>query len=208
MPPVKKKSASDPIHISRVEDETISVAIVGLTPVIPHRWSEKALNQMRAKQQGAARQRPEPKNPEEEARASCYWLDVEQTQPAMPATAFKGAIVSACRFFQAPSMVEAKTLFFVEGLTVGADQLVPIRGTGVMREDTPRNANGVADLRYRLVFMPWEADIHIRYPRGYITRESVVALLDAAGRVGVGDWRPGAPKSNTGTYGTFRVAME
>jgi hypothetical protein len=45
-------------------------------------------------------------------------------------------------------MVMVKTLLYVEG--DGSDQLVPIYGPHRMREDTPRNASGVADLRYRV----------------------------------------------------------
>jgi hypothetical protein len=203
MPPAKKKTVAEPIVLRRIEDERVAIGIVGITPVIPHRWSEKSLDAMRDKHMGQARRKPGPKNAEEDARSSCYWLDEECTRPGMPATAFKGAMVSACRFFAAPSMVEAKTLFYVEG--VGVDQLVELDGDGIMREDTPRNSTGVVDLRYRMMFFPWSAHLNVRFPKGYISAESVLALLDAAGRVGVGDWRPGSPKSNTGTYGTFRV---
>jgi hypothetical protein len=126
----------------------------------------------------------------------------------MPATAFKAAMVSACRFFEKPSMTEAKLLIFVEG--EGAEQLVPIEyeGEPILREDTPRNANGGADLRYRYSFFPWRATITVRFIPSSLSETSVVALLDAAGRVGAGDWRPGSPKSATGTFGTWRVAEE
>lgn len=191
------------IDLQRIEDESVPVQIEGLSPLIIHRWSEKSLKQMRDKQQGVMRQKKEPKNAEEEAYDSCYWLDEARTQPGMPATAFKGAMVSACRFFDSVTMVAARTYFFVEG--EGSDQLVPITGERRMREDTPRNTGGVPDLRYRFAFYPWSALLVIRYPRGHITSDSVIALLDAAGRVGVGDWRPGSPKSTTGTFGTFRV---
>ena len=39
-----------------------------------------------------------------------------------------------------------------------------------------------------------------------IDEASVIALVDAAGMGGVGEWRPSAPKSATGSYGQFRVA--
>ena len=38
-----------------------------------------------------------------------------------------------------------------------------------------------------------------------IDADSVVALVDAGGRLGVGDWRPSSPKSATGIYGQYKV---
>jgi hypothetical protein len=74
-----------------------------------------------------------------------------------------------------------------------------------MREDTPRNSNGSADLRYRYEFRNWHARPEISYLAGLIDQDSILALLDAAGRGGLGEWRPSAPKSLTGIYGQFRV---
>ena len=152
------------IQLRRIEDMVLTAEIVGTTPVIPHRWSEKSLRMMRDKQMSATsapRARKEPKNPEEEARDSCYWLDVKDddgnisTKGAVPATAFKAAMVGACRFYEGITMTQAKLLFYVEG--EGPDQLVPIEGEPVQREDTPRNSGGTADLRYRMQFWPWSA---------------------------------------------------
>ena len=104
-------------------------------------------------------------------------------------------------------MVEAKQLLYVEG--VGAQQLVRIDyASKDVHEDTPRNANGNADLRYRYYLMDWTAVLRIQYLPARIRRESVIALADAAGRGGIGDWRPSSRKSDTGTYGTWRVDDE
>jgi hypothetical protein len=122
--------------------------------------------------------------------------------------AFKAAMVAACRFFPppSPSMVMARTLFHVHG--EGPDQLVGLdTGDGILREDTPRNADGIATLRYRYAFFPWRALLKISFMPAVISHESVVALLDASGRVGVGEWRPGSPKSFTGTFGTYRIMI-
>lgn len=201
MPPITKKN-DGPVAIKRLEDAEIDVHIQGITPLIPHKWSEKALKQMRDKQFGVTvRSKKEPKNPEEEADFATYWLD--SGEPGMPATAFKAATVEACRFFDKPSMVEARRMLFVAG--EGSDQLVPIKGDRRLREDTPRNSGGTADLRYRYEYFPWSTVLTVRFLPSQITAESVIALIDAGGRCGVGDWRPGSPKSNTGTYGTYRI---
>ena len=189
--------------LRRIEDMVLIARIEGTTPVIPHKWSEKAIRQMAAKQQSedaTARQPRKPKNPEQEAIDSCYWID---GQGAIPAVSFKAAMVGACRFFDGITMVMAKLLFYVEGY--GPEQLVPIGAEKTMREDTPRNSNGGVDLRYRFQFTPWGAELRVHYLPSMINVDSVIALLDAAGKGGVGDWRPSSPKSSTGSYGQFQV---
>jgi hypothetical protein len=203
-----KKKATDggAIELRRLEDLVIEVPVVGITPLIPHKWSEKAKMMMPGHPSSfeKVKEKKGVRKPEEEAEGCIYRLP--DGRPGMPATAFKAAIIGACRFFEKPSMVEAKQLMHVIG--EGPDQLVPVEGEPVLREDTPRNSNGGADLRYRYMFVGWRAVLRIRYVPSSITAGSVVTLVDAAGRGGVGDWRPSAPKSATGTYGTWRVDTE
>ena len=75
-----------------------------------------------------------------------------------------------------------------------------------MREDTVRVGMGTADLRYRAQYFPWSVDLVIEYPPSQISIESIVALVDAGGIGGVGEWRPSSPKGATGSYGTWSVA--
>jgi len=205
----KKAASSDPqktIVLERLKDAVIEVPIIGLTPVIPHRWSEKARRMMPGHPEGPdIKESKEKHKPVEEAEACLYYLGKgSKKRLAIPAVAFKAAIVGACRFFKEPSMVEAKQLLFVEG--EGTEQLVPIGGEKEgPHEDLPRNTNGNPDLRYRYYIIEWSATLRVRYTPSRITRESVINLVDASGRGGVCDWRPSAPKSMTGTYGTYRV---
>lgn len=194
------------VELQRIEPVRVEIPIVGKTPLIPHKWSEKAIRMMEQKQsQPGVRAKREAKDPQQEAHDSCYWLynKAGKEIPAMPATAFKAAMVGACRFFEGLTMTIAKQIFYVVG--EGPDQLVPITGDMTMRQDTPRNSGGVADLRYRHQFDPWSAVLTIEFIPQIINGASVVALLDAAGRGGVGDWRPSSPKSATGTYGQWSV---
>jgi hypothetical protein len=212
MPP-RKTTTGGPVQLTRLAEEVAQIHIAGATPLIIHKWSEKALNQMRIAQSGAIKPPREPKNAEENAHAATYWVDVAETIPGIPSVSFKAAMVGACRFFDGLPMTTAKLLFFVDGVVSEAkgdaparDLLVPIiSGPGEMREDTPRNDNGNPDLRYRNQFFPWKAVLNVRFMPAKIAPESVIALADAAGRGGVGEWRPSAPKSATGTYGQFRV---
>ena len=200
--PVADSGAREAIRIERIQRKLLTVNIIGVTPLIPHAWSAKARRLMLESQSGVTvASKRGAKVPEEEAEGALYRLP--DGTPGMPAVAFKAAIIGAVRLFKGITLVESKSALFVEG--IGPDQLVPIEGEMTLREDTPRNANGNADLRYRYAFFPWRATLRVQYPETFITDSSVVNLVDAAGDGGVGDWRPSAPKSLTGTFGRFRV---
>lgn len=196
-----KPSASGLIELNRLQDKVVGISIVGTAGVIPHRWSEKARRMMpgHPESHGKVKERKGAKNPEEDADGCLYKLD--DGRLGIPAAAFKSAIVGACRFFDKPSMVECKLLVYVEG--EGIEQLIPIDfKEKVLREDIGRNANGSCELRYRYELMGWSATLRARFISSCLSEDSVVALVDAAGRLGVGDWRPSAPKVASGTHGT------
>jgi hypothetical protein len=199
---VVKEEKFEPIILKTLEKATVQVQIVGVSPVIPHRWTEKARRMMLDKQQGKAVGKHPPKDPTQESIDSCYWLD---GQPAIPAVSFKGAIADAARFFDKSVTIELlKRVIYVHG--EGPDQLVPIEGDLSIYEAMPRNSSGVADLRYRTMISNWSTTLTINFMRSMLTNETLVTLVDAAGWNGVGDWRPSSPKSKTGTYGRFEVA--
>lgn len=190
--------------LTPIRRETVEVQIVGVSPLIPHKWSEKARTMMRTKQTGSKAQTlREAKDPVAEAEASLYRL--ADGRPGMPATAFKAATIGAARLYEGVTMASLKAALFVTG--EGDDQLVPIDGEMTMREDTPRNSGGTADLRYRYAFFPWSAILQVTFIPSLIDLESVVNLVDAGGNGGVGDWRPSAPKSLTGTFGRYEVRL-
>ena len=197
------------VQLRRFDRRITEVTIEGVTPLIVNRWSQKARAMMLEKQQTDARPKPEPKDPVANYEASKYMLP--DGRDGFPATAFKAAIVHAARLFKGLTQVQVKQTVLVlgEGSDSRGDQLVPLDyGDVIMREDTPRNASGVADLRYRAQYWPWAATLHIQTVEGMLDEGSLLALVDAAGLGGVGEWRPASPKSATGTYGTFRVKTD
>lgn len=192
------------VRLRRLERVVIEVPIRGTAPLIVNRWSEKAKQMMLDAQQTKARTKKDPKDPVANFEASRYRF--ADGRDGFPATAFKAAIADAGRYFDGITMTDLKRMIVVEGENAGQEQLVPIEYDAItMREDTPRNANGVADLRYRAQYWPWHATLRISTIAGQFDIESVFALVDAAGIGGVGEWRPSAPKSKTGTFGTFEV---
>ena len=192
--------ASAELHISRIARETLIIPILGITPLIVHRFSEKAKRQMLDAMQG--RKSPkQAKNPEAEYEAAFYRLD--DGRPGMIAGAFKDATVGGARFYHAVKMTEIKSfLWFLGELGNDGRMMVPIEGEPNMREDVVRVGRGGTDLRYRPQFLQWKTTLTVTYPISSLTRESVLSLVDAGGMgVGVGEWRP----EKGGEFGTYCV---
>lgn len=190
------------ITLKRIGRAMASIQIEGTAPLIVNKFSAKARQIMLDKQMGKAVQR-QPKSPEELYEASLYPMSGERY--GFPAVAFKAAVVDGVRYFKGSklTMTGAKQMIFVKG--EGADMLVPLTGVPKMREDTVRNATGVADIRFRGEFWPWSATLEIVYVPSMIDVSSILALVDAAGMGGVGEWRPASKESKTGVYGTWHV---
>jgi hypothetical protein len=191
------------IAIDQIAQATIRVPILGVSPLIMHKFSEKAKRQMLDAAQGR-RAPKEPKDPQAEFEASLYRLDEGY---GMPADAFKQATVGAARFYgKQLTMTALNQFIFITG-EVGDDgrQLVRIEGEPRMREDVARVGRGGSDLRYRPEFYPWSARLDVTYFSNAITRETVLSAIDAGGlAIGVGDWRP----ERKGTFGTYRIDPE
>jgi hypothetical protein len=183
------------IQLKRLGRLQARIPIEGTAPLIQHRFSAKARQMMLDRMQGTAAER-EPKDPEALFEAAIYRLPGDRY--GHPAVAFKDAIVGGARFYKGSklTMTGLRIMIFVVG--EGADSLTEIDGEPKMREDPVRNATGVADLRYRPVYWPWRATLTINYIANQISLDSLVALVDAGGNVGVGEWRP--------EFGTFKVA--
>ncbi len=188
-------------EIQRITPGLVEVEITGTSPLIVNQFSEKARLMMEKAQQGE-RVPKEPKRPEELFKGAMYLLP--DGRHGFIARGFKGAMVSAGRFFNGITMTSLRQSVFVRG--EGPDQLVPliIDDEPIMRQDPVRNATGVADLRYRPMYEKWGAKLLIEFVPSVLSVDSVVSLVDAAGIGGVGEWRPTAPKSN-GDYGRFAV---
>lgn len=197
-----KESVMAEIQLQRIGRAMASVRIEGTAPLIVNKFSSKARQIMLDKQMGRTVQR-QPKAPEELYQASLYPMSDDRY--GFPAVAFKAAIVDGARYFKGSkiTMTALKQMIFIRG--DGTEMLVPIEGTPKMREDTVRNATGVADIRFRGEFWPWSAVLSVVYVPSMVDVTSILALVDAAGMGGVGEWRPASKESKTGQYGTWTV---
>lgn len=92
-----RNQSAGAIEIEGLKIERMLVEVEGESPLIMHRWSDKAKRMMWDKQQKAAPKGKEIRNPQQEVEDALY--RDEAGHPAMPSTAFKSAMVEACAQF-------------------------------------------------------------------------------------------------------------
>lgn len=208
-----KGAAVEHVTITAPKFTTVQFTIVGVSPYVQLRFSEKSIATMKAKmllgsqaKKGAKR---EPRDFDEDYRQALHvstdgWHGI-------PASAFRNAMISACRIvgFQ---MTKAKLAVFVE-----ADGIDKVDGTPLVRiigepekvEHYVRNATGVVDIRVRGMWREWSAKISIRFDSEMFSLVDVSNLLARVGmQVGIGEGRPDGKQSAGMGWGMFRVAEE
>jgi len=193
----KAKERAEGIVIPKPDIRTVKVKVKGVMPLICHKFSAKAQKQIEDKQQKKAKSAKPKRDPKQEFMDSMYPLG--RGKYGIPATAFKGAMISACRFVDGMKMTLARGAFFVVG------DLLEIKGTKpTMRTDVVRLPNGSADMRYRGEFKTWGIALVIRYNANVVSVEQIMNLLATAGfSVGVGERRP--EQKSGDSFGTFDV---
>lgn len=199
MPP-KSTAVEQSINIPALNIKHAELPIVGVSPLIVHRWSEKAKREMLEKQMKRAKVAKAAKDPEEDYEQSLYKLPGGGF--GFPAVGFKAAAITAVTQISGLTKVLARGAFHVRGIQTDEGEMVRIEGEPRIREDMVRIAMGTADIRYRGEFPKWSAVLDIRYNANVISPEQIANLFHHAGfAVGVGEWRP----EKDGQYGMFEV---
>lgn len=196
------------IIIPAIQINTIVVNLKGTTPLIMHKWSEKAKKEMLDKQMKKAKTKGhDVKDPVRDFIDSLYWLEGEPKEKTeegfmeaiqngakfgFPSVAFKASAVSAgYRSGATKDKVSVNASFHIDG------DMVEIEGTPEMREDMVRVGMGTADIRYRGEFKEWSAKFVVRYNAGAISSEQILNLFQLGGfACGIGEWRPEKGGSN------------
>lgn len=194
------------VEVPEIITETVNIKIIGDTPLIVHKWSEKAKKEILYKQMKKASAGRDAKDPFMDYCESMYWLDgmpehptqedIDNARFGFPAIAFKASAIDAA--YQ-QGIIQKKTT--ARGAFHVLGEFVEIIGKPNQREDMVKIAT-TTDIRYRAEFRNWSAVLTVRYFPKAISLEQIVGMLNFGGFAnGVGEWRP----SKDGTYGTFHV---
>lgn len=186
--------------------------IRGTAPFVGNKFSGEAREMMRAKQEAGAQAKKgakrEPKDFSKCREEATHRL--ADGSYGLPATAFRQAIVSACRLVGF-KMTLAKLALFVEADGFDADDHSPLvrftKGEPEHFESAVRNETGVADIRARPLWQPgWEARLRIRYDADLFELADVRNLLVRVGtQIGIGAGRPDSKESCGQGWGLFEI---
>ena len=209
MATVKKEE----VIIPAINIQYATIKVVGDSPLIVHKWSEKAKKEILDKQMKKAKTKGrDAKDPVLDFIDSLYWLDGEPEEKTeegfakaiqngarfgFPSVAFKAAAVAAgYRSGVTKDKVSMNAAFHIDG------EFVEIKGIPDMREDMVKVGMGTADIRYRGEFKEWSATFQVKYNASAISLEQLVNLFNLGGfACGLGEWR--AEKG--GAFGMFHV---
>lgn len=196
---------STEVVVDEIRTEAIELTIIGTSPLILNRMSEKAKRELlmpRGRKTAAQKQSELKHDPMAEFRASPYTL-VEDDAPTLlahMASAFKGAAMSAALDLPGTRKAQIGRLLWVRG------HYVNIYGVPEIFSSITRSAdmNKTPDVRTRAIVPEWATTIVVEYAVPLLNERSVVNLFAAAGKLsGVGDWRN---EKGKGTFGQFVLA--
>lgn len=190
--------ASEALAKSRANIVLLAFRVTGETPLLMHRWGQKAIMQMVGKMVGLDQPR-DPKDLTGEYEASYYRNTRKQV--CVPCRIVKAAIIEgAISTGGVTSKAELKRGLRVLGYTA------PLRmDGGPMRMDCRiASNNGSPDMRARaLVPEGWSFDVVLQFST-VLSPDKVVAAFEGAGAtIGLCDNRP----ERGGDYGTFRISL-
>lgn len=203
-----KKPASTSIEVLDIRTESITMAVVGESPFIFHRVSEKARQELllpKGRRSAHDRAATLKHNPPQEFRDSAYRFPATSDAPTrcyMPATAFKRAIADAALDMPGAAKSQIGRLTWVTG-TRGRD--VEIYGVPKLHMAVVRSAdiNRTPDIRTRAMLLEWAAIIRVNYQVPLLNAKTVGQLAAASGFfIGVGD---GRQQKGALDYGRFRL---
>jgi hypothetical protein len=208
----EKKGKGDKIvGISPPRFEVARATIRGTTPLVLHKFSQKVQDTIRLTQEagsqskkGKTRQARDFDDNYENARHKSV-----QGWDGIPSSAFRNALISACRTVGFKMTIAKMSLFVVaDGFDDSGTGLVRItKGSPRMDVRPGRNANGGIDLRARPMWdAQWEAKVTLRWDGDQFSATDVFNLLMRAGQqVGVGEGRPDSKMSAGCGWGEFEV---
>jgi hypothetical protein len=210
-----KKPEDRQLIIPKADIRRMLFWIVGICPLIVHKFSSKQQQQIEEKQQQKARGAKAKRDPHEEFLGACYMLEGEAGKSgavyAVPVMSVKNAIVDAARLVDGVTMQLLKCALHVFNPDDKSKNLLKIYFEGehpIMRTDTVRlsGPTRALDLRYRPQFEPWGTYFEVQSLANVISPEMIANLIQYAGfGCGIGEWR--AEKSGN-TFGAFRLAEQ
>lgn len=201
------KQQSNEIEILTVNQGRLDVFVLGTTPIILNRMSQKALHEIllpKGRKTQADKAANLKHDPFSEFRASPYTDKIPDAPTLIQhlSSAFKNALASAALDLPGANKSQIARLTWVNGERVSVYGIPKLSMMVVRSADM----NRTPDVRSRAIIPQWACKFTVSYVTPLLKPQTVASLLASAGITqGVGDYRPGKGK---GTYGQFELVNE
>lgn len=189
------------VKIKAVNEKSFKVSIEGVTPLVQHKWSEKAKQMMRDKHAGKKTKTREVRVPEEEFESATY--RTIGGAYGIPVKALKACIIGAAHKDLGVEKTLVRKALFIP--CSDPNEVLPMECSDpFMREDYVR-VGASTDLRYRPEFKEWKLTFQVDYDADLLSENDIVNLVNRAGfGVGLCEMRP----EKGGENGRFRVVVD
>lgn len=201
----KKAEENSEIVIMAIDTGTMDFCVVGTTPLIINRVSQKSGRELLSPsgKKGAVEKASSLKHdPIKEFRDSPYLLQ-EKDAPTLIAGLsawFKKSMLTAALDTPGAKKTQIGRLVRVTG------ERIPVYGIPKLFMAITRSAdmNRTPDVRSRALLPEWACRVRVTFTKPMLREQSIANLLAMAGITsGVGDWRQ---EKGSGSYGSFRLA--
>lgn len=201
-----KKVETAELEVMEIHTRQVTFNIVGISPMIMHRFDQKAWRELLlpSQQKNRAEKAMTLKHdPVAEFRGALYRSRNANAPTAIhvPSGSFHNALGQAA--IDIPGAAKSE----IKRLTTVVDETVHLYGLPLLGCHMVRNSgiNGAPDVRTRPIFREWACSITLRFIADLVKEKQLAALMGAAGHiVGVGDWRG----QKGGPFGRFRLCGE
>jgi hypothetical protein len=201
------KSETGEVVILEMNRGVMEFCIVGTSPMICNRMSEKAKQQLLApagRKSAVEKASSLKHNPLQEFRDSPYRLKAPDapTLLAVLPTMFKQAMATAALRMPGVRKSEIGQLVSVEW------DRMPLWGVPKLFMSVTRSAdiNKTPDVRTRAILPEWACVLTVSFMKPALREQSIANLLAAAGYIsGIGDWRQ---EKGSGAYGAFKIVSK
>jgi len=211
-------AAGDPIQphekkliISPPNFGVVVFELVGTAPLVQCAFSQKAAEAMAEAQREGSRQMKKKRGDKAPKDFERAYRDAQHRMKGggygHPASAFREALKSACRF-SGIAMTIAKGAVFIEADGVNEAETIPlvrINGEPEYFEAPVRlRKAGTFDIRARPMFRHWECDLTVRFDADMFRSDDIANLVLRAGlQVGIGEGRSDSRDSAGCGWGSF-----
>lgn len=197
---VEETASHSGLGLKPLEYSRVTITIKGVSPLVQHKWSEKALRQMREKHAGKKTKDRDVRDPKAEAKAATYFT--AKGKPGIPAMAIKTAIIDAAHKDLGIEKTLVRKAIFLDATDPKLVLPMEFERCEECVEDLVRVGAGQPDLRYRPYFYGWSCRVSFLIETNLIRVEDFLTLVGRAGlSLGIGEMRP----QNGGEYGRFDI---